>query len=65
MSNKAQKMIDYKLASKSEIFTIFEDAYQTDPKSFDDPKGLYSYFKTYFKMYTKMDEDITLESNIQ
>ena len=29
MSNKAQKMIDYKLASKSEIFTLFEDAYQT------------------------------------
>ena len=28
MSNKAQKMIDYKLASKNEIFTLFEDAYQ-------------------------------------
>ena len=60
MSNKAQKMIDYKLASKSEIFTLFEDAYQTDPLSFDDPKPLYSYFKTYFELYKDGGNDITL-----
>jgi len=60
MSNKAQKMIDYKLASKSEIFTLFEDAYQTDPLSFDDPKPLYSYFKTYFELYKDGENDITL-----
>ena len=60
MSNKAQKMIDYKLASKSEIFALFEDAYQTDPLSFDDPKPLYSYFKTYFELYKDGENDITL-----
>ena len=60
MSNKAQKMIDYKLASKNEIFILFENAYQTDPLSFDDPKPLYSYFKTYFQLYKDGENDITL-----
>ena len=50
MSNKAQKMIDYKLASNSEIVQIFEDAYQTDPLSFEILNLLYSYFKTYFEL---------------
>ncbi len=52
ISNKAQKMIDYKLASNNDIFEIFEKAYQTDPVSFDDPKPLYNYFKTYFQLYS-------------
>ena len=64
MSNKAQKMIDYNLASKSEIFTLFEDAYQTDPLSFDDPKPLYSYFKTYFELYKDGQNDITLNLSL-
>ncbi len=60
ISNKAQKMIDYKLASNNEIFEIFEKAYQTDPVSFDDPKPLYNYFKTYFQLYKQGDNGITL-----
>ena len=60
MSNKAQKMFDYKLASKSEIYNLFENAYQTDPVSFDDPKPLYTYFKTYFELYKEGNSEITL-----
>ncbi len=60
MSNKAQKLIDYKLASKNEIYELFENAYQTDPLSFDDPKPLYSYFKTYFELYKEGKSEITL-----
>ena len=60
ISNKAQKMIDFKLASNNEIFEIFEKAYQTDPVSFDDPKPLYNYFKTYFQLYKQGDNGITL-----
>ena len=58
---KAQTMLDYKLASDSEIVQIYDDAFKNDPKSFKSPKGLYNYFKLYFKMYKSDDEDVSLE----
>ena len=48
---KAQAMIDYKLADDSEIFEIYDQAFNKDSKSFKSPKGLYNYFKIYFKLY--------------
>ena len=58
---KAQTMLDYKLASDSEIIQIYDDAFKKDPKSFKSPKGLYNYFKLYFKMYKSDDQDVSLE----
>ena len=58
---KAQTMLDYKLASDSEIVQIYDDAFKKDPKSFKSPKGLYNYFKLYFKMYKSDDEDVSLK----
>ena len=58
---KAQTMLDYKLASDSEIVQIYDDAFNNDPKSFKSPKGLYNYFKLYFKMYKSDDQDVSLE----
>tara|TARA_B100001175_G_scaffold146289_1_gene124091 strand:+ start:1491 stop:2882 length:1392 start_codon:yes stop_codon:yes gene_type:complete len=51
ISNKAQVMVDYKLASNQEIYSVFDKAYNEDRSSFDDPKPLYNYFKVYFQMY--------------
>ena len=51
ISNKAQVMVDYKLASNQEIYNIFNKAYTEDRSSFDDPKPLYNYFKVYFQLY--------------
>ena len=48
---KAQAMIDYKLADDSEIFEIYDQAFNKDSKSFKSPKGLYNYFKIYFRLY--------------
>ena len=45
ISNKAQVMVDYKLASNQEIYNVFNTAYTQDRSSFDDPKPLYNYFK--------------------
>ncbi len=58
---KAQTMLDYKLASDSEIVQIYDDAFKKDPKSFKSPKGLYNYFKLYFNMYKSDDQDVSLE----
>ena len=58
---KAQTMLDYKLASDSEIVQIYDDAFKNDPKSFKSPKGLYNYFKLYFKMYKSDDQNVSLE----
>ena len=58
---KAQTMLDYKLASDSEIVQIYDDAFKNDPKSFKSPKGLYNYFKLYFKMYKSNDQEVSLE----
>ena len=51
LSAKAQSMIDFKIGSNAEIYTIFDDAFKTDSKSFSNPKRLYSYFKTFYEIY--------------
>ena len=58
---KAQTMLDYKLGSDSEIVQIYDEAFKKDPTSFKSPKGLYNYFKLYFKMYKSDDQDVSLE----
>ena len=44
-------MLDYKTADKMKIYQTFDLAYQTDAKSFSNPKELYNYFKTLYDMY--------------
>ena len=58
---KAQAMIDYKLANDSEIFKIYDQAFNKDSKSFKSPKGLYNYFKIYFRLYKSGEENVSLE----
>ena len=60
ISNKAQIMVDYKLASKQEIYAEFDRAYKEDRASFDDPKPLYNYFKVYFQLYK--DGEVSMEN---
>ena len=59
ISNKAQVMVDYKLASNQEIYNVFNTAYTQDRSSFDDPKPLYNYFKVYFQLYK--DGSVSME----
>ena len=58
---KAQAMIDYKLANDSEVFEIYDQAFNKDSKSFKSPKGLYNYFKIYFRLYKSGEENVSLE----
>jgi len=60
ISNKAQVMVDYKLASNQDIYNVFNKAYSEDRASFDDPKPLYNYFKVYFQLYK--DGEVTMEN---
>jgi len=60
LSNKAQAMVDYKLASNQEIYNVFDKAYNQDRASFDDPKPLYNYFKVYFQLYK--DGGVSMEN---
>jgi tetratricopeptide (TPR) repeat protein len=60
ISNKAQAMLDNNLASNSEIYNTFNSAYVQDRSSFDDPKPLYNYFKTYYELYKAGEGDVTL-----
>ena len=60
ISNKAQAMVDYKLASNQEIYNVFDKAYNEDRASFDDPKPLYNYFKVYFQLYK--DGGVSMEN---
>ena len=57
---KAQAMIDYKLANDSEV-EIYDQAFNNDSKSFKSPKGLYNYFKIYFRLYKSGEENVSLE----
>ena len=59
ISNKAQVMVDFKLASNKEIYSVFNTAYKQDKASFDDPKPLYNYFKVYFELYK--EGSVTME----
>ena len=58
---KAQSLSDYKLADDTEILKIYDEAFSKDPKSFKSPKGLYNYFKMYFKLYKAGEPSVTLE----
>mgnify|MGYP001169311415 FL=1 len=60
ISNKAQAMLDNKFTSKSEIYKVFDNAYSQDRSSFDDPKPLYNYFKTYYELYKEGSDGVTL-----
>ena len=61
ISSKAQAMLDYKTADKMEVYKTFELAYQTDAKSFNNPKGLYNYFKTLYDLYKQGNQGVTME----
>lgn len=61
ISSKAQAMLDYKTADKMEVYKTFELAYQTDAKSFNNPKGLYNYFKTLYDIYKQGNQGVTME----
>ena len=51
LSSKAQNMIDFKIGTSQEIYTIFDEAYKKDAASFTNPKRLYNYFKTFYDIY--------------
>ncbi len=61
ISSKAQAMLDYKTADKMEAYKTFDLAYQTDAKSFSNPKELYNYFKTLYDLYKEGNQGVTME----
>lgn len=61
ISSKAQAMLDYKTADKMEVYKTFDLAYQTDAKSFSNPKELYNYFKTLYDLYKEANQGVTME----
>ncbi|MGY8946401.1 MAG: tetratricopeptide repeat protein [Flavobacteriales bacterium] len=58
---KAQSMIDYKLADDQGVYDVYDEAFNKDPMSFKSPKGLYNYFKIYFKLYKEDSSNVSLE----
>ena len=61
ISSKAQAMLDYKTADKMEVYKTFDLAYQTDAKSFKNPKELYNYFKTLYDLYKQRNQGVSME----
>ena len=61
LSAKAQSMIDFKIGSNLEIYSIFDDAFKSDLKSFSNPKRLYNYFKVLYEIYKSKNGNITPE----
>jgi tetratricopeptide (TPR) repeat protein len=61
LSAKAQTMIDFKIGSDNEIYSIFDDAFKKDRKSFSNPKRLYNYFKVLYEIYKGKNENVTPE----
>lgn len=61
ISSKAQAMLDYQTAGKMEVYKTFDLAYQTDAKSFNNPKELYNYFKTLYDLYKEGNHGVTME----
>lgn len=61
LSAKAQTMIDFKIGSDIEIYSIFDDAFKKDLESFSNPKRLYSYFKTFYEIYKAGNGKISTE----
>ena len=51
LSNKAQAMLDYKLASGQQLYNAFDKAYTEGKDSFSNPKSLYYYFSTLYDLY--------------
>lgn len=47
----AQAELDYNLVSTQQVYNDFDKAYTTDKTNFRNPKSLYNYFDTYFKLY--------------
>ena len=61
LSKKAQAMLDYKTADLQTAYNTFENAYQTDAKSFTNPKMLYNYFNSLYKLYKSNADGVTME----
>ena len=61
ISSKAQAMLDYKTADKMQVYKTFDLAYQTDAKSFSNPKELYNYFKTLYDLYREGTHGVSME----
>ena len=61
LSSKAQSMIDFKIGTTKDAYTIFDRAFTEDAKSFTNPKRLYNYFKTLYDTYKNGDNSITTE----
>lgn len=59
LSSKAQNMIDFKIGTSQEIYTIFDQAYTKDAASFTNPKRLYNYFKTFYDIYKSGNDAVT------
>ena len=61
ISSKAQAILDYKTADKMQVYKTFDLAYQTDAKSFSNPKELYNYFKTLYDLYKEGTHGVSME----
>lgn len=61
ISKKAQAMLDYKTADLSAVYSTFDTAYQEDAKSFTNPKMLYNYFNTLYKLYKSGSAGVSME----
>ena len=61
LSAKAQTMIDFKIGSDVEIYSIFDEAFKKGLESFSNPKRLYSYFKTFYEIYKSGNGKISTE----
>ena len=61
LSKKAQAMLDYKTADLQTAYNTFDSAYQTDAQSFTNPKMLYNYFNSLYKLYKSNAEGVSME----
>ncbi len=52
-----QLLFDQKIGTLASQFEIFDHAFKTDSKSFQNPKAIYTYFKLEVDMYDMGDED--------
>lgn len=58
-------MVDYKIGTAKEQYDIFDEAFKTDLKTFNNPKSLYLYFELYYNMYKDGNQGIELENLIE
>ena len=52
-----QLMFDQKLGVPADQFVVFDKAFKTDSKSFQNPKSIYTYFKLVVGMFDKGEKD--------